>query len=109
MNEVQSAVTVLTERARSTRAAFAKYEQATVGHEWGAAELMAGFVADVGDLSRLVMASQGHRVIEDHEAKLEHELADCLWSVLVIADALGIDLGPAFVRTMDELETSLNR
>jgi len=34
---------------------------------------------------------------------LEHELADVLWSVIVIADRCGIDLETAFARTMDEL------
>jgi NTP pyrophosphatase (non-canonical NTP hydrolase) len=108
-NEVERAVATLTERAQTTRAGFAAYERATVGHEWGPAELMAGFVADVGDLSRLVMATQGHRLIDDHQPKLEHELADCLWSVLVLADALDVDLGAAFLRTLDELAASLRQ
>ena len=38
------------------------------------------------------------------DAKLAHELADCLWSVLVLARAYGVDLEQAFVVTMDELE-----
>lgn len=69
---------------------------------------MSGFVVDVGDLTRLVMAATGARDIEDHQSRLEHELADCLWSVLVLARRLDIDLAEAFERTMDELTTFLD-
>ena len=36
------------------------------------------------------MAASGVRDIPDARRKLEHELADCLWSVLVLADAYGV-------------------
>ncbi len=106
--EVVKAVTHLTERALLTRRRFADFERNTVGHEWGASELMAGFVVDVGDLTRLVMASEGHRLVDDHKTKLAHELADCLWSVLVLADSLQVDLGSAFASTLDELDALLD-
>jgi NTP pyrophosphatase (non-canonical NTP hydrolase) len=62
---------------------------------------------DVGDLMKLAMAKQGLRSIENVDARLAHELADCLWSVLVLADAYGIDLATAFTHTTDELEQRL--
>jgi NTP pyrophosphatase (non-canonical NTP hydrolase) len=37
------------------------------------------------------------------------ELADCLWSVMVLADAYDVDLESAFVRTMGELNDGLSR
>jgi len=78
---------------------------ARAGHKpWGAAERMQGFVGDVGDLAKLVMAHGGFRTYPDVKEKLEHELADCLWSVIVLADELGIDMEDAFGKTMDELE-----
>ncbi|XHL89450.1 MazG nucleotide pyrophosphohydrolase domain-containing protein [Streptomyces niveus] len=40
-------------------------------------------------------------------AALEHELTDCLWSVLILAHRYGVDLDQAFRRTMDELGTSI--
>ncbi|MGC4072022.1 MAG: MazG nucleotide pyrophosphohydrolase domain-containing protein [Nibricoccus sp.] len=43
----------------------------------------------------------------DLDARLAHELADCLWSVLVLADAHGINLENAFHDTMNSLETKL--
>ena len=35
---------------------------------------------------------------------LGHELADCLWSILILAEKYGIDLTAEFHRTMAELE-----
>jgi NTP pyrophosphatase (non-canonical NTP hydrolase) len=36
--------------------------------------------------------------------KLSHELADCLWSILVIARKLDVDIERAFWTTMGELD-----
>ncbi|MFJ9207748.1 hypothetical protein [Streptomyces sp. NPDC102264] len=41
-------------------------------------------------------------------AALEHELADCLRSVLILAHRYDVDLDAAFLRTMDELDRSIN-
>jgi NTP pyrophosphatase (non-canonical NTP hydrolase) len=57
---------------------------------------------------KLVQAASGVRDIPDARARLAHELADCLWSVLVLADAYGIDVERAFFDTMDELEQRLS-
>ena len=56
---------------------------------------------------KLVMAKAGARQIEEVDRKLAHELSDCLWSVLVLADACGVDLERAFLLTMTELEAKL--
>jgi len=66
--------------------------------------LALGFVGDVGDLIKLVMAQNGRRNIPDSESKLAHELADCLWSIIVLANAHGIDLENTFLKTMDDIE-----
>lgn len=94
----------LSERAMEIRARFAEFEQAKFRREWTKEQVMEGFVVDVGDLMKLVMAKSGIRHVDDVDKKLEHELSDCLWCVLVLAKLYGIDLGPAFLRTMDELE-----
>ena len=65
---------------------------------------MEGFVGDVGDLMKLVMAKEGVREIPDVDQKLAHELSDCLWSVLVLANKYNVDLETSFLQTMDELE-----
>ena len=56
-----------------------------------------------------MQAREGVRTIEDAEARLEHELADVLWSVIVIAARCDEDLEAAFVRTTDEVTEWLAR
>ena len=95
----------LTERAMQLRQAFAPRERHRTGREWTREEIMQGFVVDVGDLMKLVMARSGARPVADAERKLAHELSDCLWSVLVLAQAYDVDLEKEFLATMQELET----
>jgi len=94
----------LTERAMQIRQGFAEYEKRRTGRVWTREEIMQGFVVDVGDLMKLVMAKSGARRVDDVDRKLAHELSDCLWSVLVLARLYDIDLEKEFRRTMDELE-----
>jgi NTP pyrophosphatase (non-canonical NTP hydrolase) len=74
------------------------------GVTWNEQQLMAGFVGDVGDLSKIIMAKHGLRAMEDVDEKLAHELSDCLWSILVLADKYKIDLSKEFKKTMDLLD-----
>ena len=74
---------------------------------WGAKDYAMGFVGDVGDLMKLVMAKENIRDVDDLDAKLTHELADCLWSTLILANHYGIDLGEQFQKTMDEIERKI--
>jgi NTP pyrophosphatase (non-canonical NTP hydrolase) len=98
----------LTARALEVRAAFAAHEaRRPGGHSWSREEVMQGFVGDVGDLMKLVMAKAGARPIVDVDRKLAHELSDCLWSVLVLAQLYDIDLEQEFLGTMREIETKL--
>lgn len=88
----------------------AKYDDLNTkdGHKkWDGLDYTAGFVGDVGALMKLVMAKEGKRRGEDIDAKLKHELGDCLWSLLVIANHYGIDPEEAFNGTMGELEKRL--
>ena len=65
---------------------------------WSTEDLMQGFVGDVGDLMKLVMAKSGKREIDSVDEKLAHELADCLWSVLLLAKAYQVNLGKELER-----------
>jgi NTP pyrophosphatase (non-canonical NTP hydrolase) len=94
----------LMQRGLAIREGFKAYELEHTGASWSNEELALGFVGDVGDLAKLVMAANGRRVIPDAEQKLAHELADCLWSVIVLANVHGINLEQAFLHTMDDLE-----
>jgi NTP pyrophosphatase (non-canonical NTP hydrolase) len=94
----------LSRRALEIRRQYAEQERAAYGRPWTTEEIALGFVGDVGDLAKLVVACAGMRALPDARAKLAHELADCLWSILVLADVHGIDLEQEFLRTMQELE-----
>lgn len=98
----------LEKRALKIRAQYAEFEKSKYGAAWTNEEIALGFVGDVGDLVKLVMAVNGRREIPNAREKLEHELADCLWSVMVLAHAHEIDLERAFAKTMDELEQRLD-
>lgn len=98
----------LTQRAVGLRARFAAGAAADGRAPWTRAELAQGFVGDVGALMKLVMVADGRRDgTGDVKAKLEHELADCLWSVLVLADAHGVNLEKAFLKMVSEVERKL--
>lgn len=96
------------QRARDVRTAYAERESERYGRSWTPEEIMLGFVGDVGDLAQLVQGKAGVRPTDDLDAKLAHELADCLWCVLILADTYGVDLEAAFDRTMTELAAHLD-
>ncbi|MCA9352099.1 nucleotide pyrophosphohydrolase [Patescibacteria group bacterium] len=79
------------------------------GYKWDALQTAQAFVGDVGDLQKLAMAKAGLRKIDDLDAKIRHELSDCLWSILVLSDMYGIDLEAEFVKTMNELEERISK
>jgi len=90
----------------------AKYDALNTKHDvtWKEEDFMAGFVGDVGDLSKLIMAKRGLRGVASDtslDAKLAHELADCLWSICVLADKYGVDLATEFQKTMDGLDAKI--
>ena len=91
-------------RALEVRQLYELLEEKRHGRSWTTEELALGFVGDVGDLAKLILASEGVRSIDGHKEKLAHELSDCLWSILVLAKQYSIDLETEFSKTMDELE-----
>lgn len=95
-------------RAATIRTQYAALEKQRYGRTWTEEEIMLGFLGDVGDLAKLVQAKAGVRAIPDLETKLAHELADCLWSVFVLAHAYQVNLEQAFLQTMAEIEQSIN-
>ena len=95
------------QRALEVREKYSHLEMKQKGKSWTNAQIMEGFVGDVGDLMKLVMAKEGARDYEHVDEKLAHELADCLWCVLVLADKYGVDLEASFMKTMDELNNRI--
>ena len=92
------------DRAMQIRRMYEDKEKQLYGCSWTSEEIALGFVGDVGDLAKLVIAENGKRNIPDSKEKLEHELADCLWSLIVLSKVHNIDLEESFLRTMDDLE-----
>ncbi len=99
----------LSTRAMTIRALYEQLEEKKYGRCWTTEELTLGFVGDVGDLVKLIQAHEGIRAIDNHENKLAHELADCLWSLMVLAKKCDIDLEASFSQTMDELEATVTK
>ena len=95
---------LLQQRALEIREKYSKLEEQKKGKSWTNAQIMEGFVGDVGDLMKLIMAKEGARDIDDVDRKLSHELSDCLWCILVLAKKYNVDLENSFLQTMDELE-----
>ena len=88
------------------------YEELAIksyGRAWTTEELALGFVGDIGDLAKLVQANAGIRKIDDLKSKLGHELSDCLWSVIVLANKCGIDLETEFSRNIKELTDHVSK
>ena len=94
-------------RALVVRDRYEELEKDRYGKAWTGEQLMQGFVGDVGDLAKLIMAKSGYRAIDEVDVRLAHELADCLWSVLVLANVYDIDIEQAFLRTMNDLEKQI--
>jgi NTP pyrophosphatase (non-canonical NTP hydrolase) len=82
---------------------YEKREIKLYGRVWTTEELALGFVGDIGDLAKLVQANAGIRNVDNLKSKLGHELSDCLWSVIVLANKCGIDLEAEFTRNTKEL------
>lgn len=90
-------------RAKEVRAKYAKREEKMFGRSWSGEELAMGFVGDVGDLMKLAMVKERVRESKGEiTQELAHELADCMWSLMVLADEYQIDLEKAFWETMEE-------
>jgi NTP pyrophosphatase (non-canonical NTP hydrolase) len=94
-------------RAIQIQGLYFRLNEQERGRRWTTEETMLGFVGDVGDLAKLVMAHEGARDMPGGRSALAHELADCLWSVMVLAHAYGIDLESEFQATMTMLERSI--
>jgi NTP pyrophosphatase (non-canonical NTP hydrolase) len=98
----------LRQQALAVARLYDGYNTAAGRQPWGTGDYALGFVGDVGDLAKLVMAAEGRRDdVGGTREQVGHELADCLWSVLVLADRYGIDLEKAFVAITGELTEHL--
>ena len=81
----------LQKKALELREKYAQLEKRKYGREWSREEIFLGLVGDIGELSQLIQSNEGIRDNIDKK-KIGHELADCLWSILVLADKYGVDI-----------------
>jgi NTP pyrophosphatase (non-canonical NTP hydrolase) len=105
----QSDFKLLQDKALYIKNFYNEKQKAKGAPLWTASDYMAGFVADMGELSELVMAKKGLRVVEDVDEKLTHELSDCLYSIFVIADELNVDIESTFSKNMDMLAERIEK
>lgn len=99
----------LKQRAIKVRQMYDELNQKARNRKWDAKDHAMGFVGDVGDLMKLVAAKEGVRAGADIDSRLGHELADCLWSIFILAEHYDIDLKKEFDRTMDYLEKRITK
>ncbi len=95
------------DRALNIRQLYEEKEKQLYGSSRTNEEIALGFVGDVGNLAKLIAAENGKRNIPNSKEKLKHELADCLWSILVLANSHNVDIEKSFLDTMDQLERHL--
>ena len=97
----------LIDEALTVRKMYEEKEKQIYGSSWTSEEITLGFVGDVGDLAKLILAENGTRNITNSKEKLEAQLAHSLWSVLVLAEMHNVSVETAFFEAMDRLETHL--
>lgn len=86
--------------AAQSRTAGRTVERLTSDHEWSPGHTIDALAVDTRALANAV-------ALKLDEVNTAAALADCLWSVLTIADELGIDLEAAFVARHDEVLAQL--
>jgi NTP pyrophosphatase (non-canonical NTP hydrolase) len=96
-------------QARAVAALYSARDVERFGRSWSAEELASGLVGDMGDLAKLVQGKAGVRPRDHLDAARENEFAGCLWSIVILADAYGVDLEVAFAQPMDSLRLRLER
>ncbi len=72
--------------------------------KWSYLEYVQGLVGDIGDLMKVLMAKSNLREYKGELDKdIKHEISDCLWSLIIIARELEIDLPKEFNSQMSDL------
>lgn len=80
------------------------YNRAKGRKTWDLNDYVDGLVGDIGDLMKLTMAARGRRDGEDIDTKVEHELNDIMWSLLILYHHYELDPQESFSKAMDQLE-----
>lgn len=97
----------LIHRAMDLRHQYEKKETELYGSPATDEDIAQGFLGDVNNLVKLVMAQRGKAQIANSTEKLGSQLSHCLWSVIVLAQMHNINLEQSFMEAMDRLENHL--
>lgn len=95
-------------KALEVRAQYSELEKKKYGREWTREEIFQGFVGDVGSLAKSVMVEAKIRQSKSSDNEIGHHLADCFWSIIVLADKYNIDFEKSFLDTMNLLESKIS-
>jgi NTP pyrophosphatase (non-canonical NTP hydrolase) len=93
-----SDIRILEQRAMEIRRKYDQWEKDRSRQPWDAVKLTRGFKKDVSELMTIV-----EQDIVDRK-KLSHELADCLYSILVISRKLDVDIERSFWTRMGQFD-----
>lgn len=70
---------------------------------WQAREYADGLAGDVGDLIKLLVKYQKSES-DDTLKKIRHEIADCLWSLILLSQELNVDLEKEILINLEYLK-----
>lgn len=101
---------LIVNKAREITSMYDQLNQSQGYPKWELQQHVQGLMEDMGSLARLTLMKEGRRFpAVDLNDKLRHEICDCLWSVIRIADALEIDLETEFPKQMDLLAERIKK
>ena len=101
---------LLTKKAEKIKEKYEELNRIKGKKPWTVSEYTQGLIGDAGDLMKLIMIKKNYRGKNTREInkKIRHELADVLWSAIVIAQELNIDLEEEFIINMEYLKQKLS-
>ncbi len=91
-------------RAMQIANRYDEYNRVIGRKGWDAQDFTNGLIGDVGDLMKAMMAVHNRRDVTDAISKVEHELNDILWSILLLYKFFQLEPTESFMKAMDALE-----
>jgi len=98
----------LSDKARRIKEAYNELNQSKGKKIWGVKDYAQGLAGDTGDLLKLIMKFENQDNPRVTRKELRHELADCLWSLIVLSQELEVDLENEFIINTDYLIQKLS-
>ncbi len=101
---------LLIKRAEKVKEKYEELNRIKGKKPWTVSEYVQGLVGDVGDLVKLIMIKRNFldKNTKEINKKIRHELADCFWSLMIIAQELDIDLEEEFLINMEYIKQKLS-